>query len=639
MSIKYKFNNKIYKYKGGQKDSYGYLIYDIFKYYLEQNSNKTYEELQAIFNPLHKEFSGKNSNKKVVFDKKDFLNWFNSPNNNDGDKHKRYFGYGKYAPPTNYNGIELYFTTQWGNKNGDYGNINTFIDFTINELNYSIEIIEDLTIFDKLVSVLRDKEKEIFSRKQIISMVLDKYPSTNETSIIPSDYCYNKKNKGSSKDELFLYLENAEYKYVGTNKNTNVKSLIDLFINILEINNNDKLTDFGLKLESISSQLNSSNTFFYVYTNDAKQIIAKPIGGQARSQSIKTGLEKCLNNSTLKCNELTNPDNIYGKAIIKYIIENFTSPSTFTQEDSTSITTKSTPINKILYGPPGTGKTYKLQELQKQYDNRYTTVTFHQSYGYEDFVEGLKAEINKSGDVYYDIKKGIFREICEKAEKDTENQYAIFIDEINRGNISKIFGELITLIEVSKRGMEIVLPYSTKPFSVPKNLSIIGTMNTADRSIAVLDTALRRRFEFEEMMPEPYHEDISQDIGGINVQELLAKINKRIEFFYDRDHMIGHAYFIGCQDFTGLQNIFKNKIIPLLQEYFYDDWEKINLILNNNGFIQSKNYKQNELFPNCKDFDEFEDDKNIYSLNNRALQEKERYTQIYDKIENQEQGE
>ncbi|WP_434658786.1 McrB family protein [Sulfurimonas sp. NW9] len=295
--------------------------------------------------------------------------------------------------------------------------------------------------------------------------------------------------------------------------------------------------------------------------------------------------------------------------------------------------------NKILYGPPGTGKTYQLQQLQNEYNkDNYVTVTFHQSYGYEDFVEGLKAEINDKGDVYYKVNNGIFKDICEQAEKTPDEKYAIFIDEINRGNISKIFGELITLIETSKRGMEIKLPYSKKPFKVPKNLSIIGTMNTADRSIAVLDTALRRRFEFEEMMPEPCHKDISDDIEGIDIQRLLAKMNERIEFLYDRDHTIGHAYFISCQDFESLSKIFKNKIIPLLQEYFYDDWEKINLVLNNNGFIYSKKYKQQELFSNCKDFDEFEDDKNIYSLNSEALHDEGRYIQIYDKIENQALG-
>ena len=285
-------------------------------------------------------------------------------------------------------------------------------------------------------------------------------------------------------------------------------------------------------------------------------------------------------------------------------------------------------INKILYGPPGTGKTHKIQELQKKYENRHVAVTFHQSYGYEDFVEGLKAETNKDGDVFYKVEKGIFREICEKAEKNPSQNYAIFIDEINRGNISKIFGELITLIEISKRGMKITLPYSKEPFSVPQNLSIIGTMNTADRSIAVLDTALRRRFEFEEMMPK--YDELNQDINGINLQSLLKTINQRIEYLYDRDHMIGHAYFIGCDSFDDLQSIFKNKLIPLLQEYFYDDWEKINLVFNNNRFIDNTTkYNQNELFSNCE-FDDFNDEKVLYKLNEGALEINEEYKKIYE---------
>ena len=281
--------------------------------------------------------------------------------------------------------------------------------------------------------------------------------------------------------------------------------------------------------------------------------------------------------------------------------------------------------NKILFGPLGTGKTYKLQKLQKEYEDRYVTVTFHQSYGYEDFVEGLKANLDKDNNqVYYKVEDGVFKSICEEAEKNPTKSYAIFIDEINRGNISKIFGELITLIEISKRGMSIKLPYSKDEFAVPNNLSVIGTMNTADRSIAVLDTALRRRFEFEEMMPE--YDELSTDINGINIQQLLKTINKRIEFLYDRDHMIGHAYFIGCDDFKSLQAIFKNKIIPLLQEYFYDDWEKINLVFNNNEFINNtKKYNLKDLFSNCEDLDDFDDDKVSYSLNLNALKNENEY--------------
>lgn len=180
-------------------------------------------------------------------------------------------------------------------------------------------------------------------------------------------------------------------------------------------------------------------------------------------------------------------------------------------------------------------------------------------------------------------------------EKEDEDQepYVFIIDEINRGNISKIFGELITLIEETKRAgaeeaMETTLPYSGDTFSVPNNVYILGTMNTADRSIALMDTALRRRFDFEEMMPD------SKVLSGVTIEDngetldvasLLDVINKRIEFLYDREHTIGHAFFtklIDTPSFDVLTDIFRSKVIPLLQEYFYEDYAKIQLVLGDN---------------------------------------------------------
>jgi 5-methylcytosine-specific restriction protein B len=227
---------------------------------------------------------------------------------------------------------------------------------------------------------------------------------------------------------------------------------------------------------------------------------------------------------------------------------------------------------------------------------RFAVVTFHQSYGYEEFIEGIRARSDESGNISYPIEPGIFMRLCQRANADPAHRYAIFIDEINRGNISKIFGELISLIEVDKRAgmsnaMSLQLSYSGDHFSVPANVDIIGAMNTADRSLALMDTALRRRFDFVEMMP-----DLSllsgAKVKGIELESLLEKLNSRIEALYDREHTLGHAFFMPVKNaldtgdeeaaFKQLKIVFQKKIIPLLQEYFFDDWNKIRLVLADN---------------------------------------------------------
>ena len=419
-------------------------------------------------------------------------------------------------------------------------------------------------------------------------------------------------------------------------------------------------------------------------------------------------------------------------------------------------------LNQILYGPPGTGKTHNainhalsivtgrdvneiiseqkvdssLREKAKtEFDELVTKgqiqfVTFHQSYSYEDFVEGIKSVVNSNGDVEYRIENGIFKKICMEAGKrkspslsfedaydsftqevnngggkfvlktliqskpfnvkisslgnsvaipqtkdatemtitksnlkayiehgtikdwktytttigdyitkkyisksstvdNSDKNYVLIIDEINRGNISKIFGELITLIEKSKRvgeteALKVKLTYSgtenQEDFGVPNNLFIVGTMNSADKSIALVDTALRRRFEFIEYSAD--HTLLSNDIEGINLQELLKTINSRIEILLDKDHKIGHAYLINVQSKNQLCEVFRNKILPLLEEYFYGDYEKIQLVLGDNAefnkvkenkvVISNPSSDQRNLFG--KDIDGFEE-KTIYQLN------------------------
>ncbi|MFN4360763.1 MAG: McrB family protein [Hylemonella sp.] len=253
---------------------------------------------------------------------------------------------------------------------------------------------------------------------------------------------------------------------------------------------------------------------------------------------------------------------------------------------------------------------------------RYSFVTFHQSYGYEEFVEGLRPVLNgdtEAGEVEYEIRPGAFKELCRKARQAPDQRFAMVIDEINRGNISKIFGELITLIEPDKRDsldgskppLELTLAYSGEKFSVPANVDIIGTMNTADRSLALLDTALRRRFDFVPLLPDTRQEKDADDphsaplaglvvttsVGAIDVRRMLERINERIEALYDRDHSIGHAYLTTLADVNDgearlekLAGIFRNRIVPLLEEYFFEDWRKIRLVLGDNQKPQAAQF-------------------------------------------------
>lgn len=452
----------------------------------------------------------------------------------------------------------------------------------------------------------------------------------------------------------------------------------------------------------------------------------------------------------------------------------------YTGEDDEDMSLTDVKKNTILYGPPGTGKTYNtvcyavavvenkpIEDIMAEAEedggyyevfNRYNEyknqgliefTTFHQSYGYEEFIEGIKPVIGDKDEIQYKVESGLFKKFCEKVggnksfdeawealleatrENDnryiftrrtgtkisvefrdensfvvkwngptqtknilsktnikkqweennysqrealiggtkwlfdanqavideliakyelmtegtdnTHNNYVFIIDEINRGNISKIFGELITLIEPSKRdgekeGLKAALPYSKKLFGIPENVYILGTMNTADRSIALLDTALRRRFDFVEMMPDA---EILNEVvvDGIEISKMLAKMNERIAVLFDREHTIGHAYFIDLKNSSNMKtlaDIFKNKIIPLLQEYFYEDYERIRLVLADNQvektetekqFILAENVDASALF-GSSDIDIFDDTKR-YVINNDAFENKEAYIKIY----------
>lgn len=293
--------------------------------------------------------------------------------------------------------------------------------------------------------------------------------------------------------------------------------------------------------------------------------------------------------------------------------------------------------NVIYYGPPGTGKTYYLRNdlfprFTENGTRRFEFITFHQSYSYEEFVEGIRPEMKN--ELTYSIKPGVFRSVCERAEHDPDHKYALFIDEINRANVSSVFGELITLIEEDKRlkapnSLTVTLPYSRKEFGVPSNLYIIGTMNTADRSVEALDTALRRRFSFIEMEPKP--NELPDTIAGIDLIRLLKTINSRLERLSDRDHRIGHAYFINITEddaIDELRAVFSNHIIPLLQEFFYGDWSRIGLILGPRFVTTEVQRSSFAPFPS-ETYSDYEE-KTVFRITDAKQWNKEDFISIYE---------
>lgn len=346
-----------------------------------------------------------------------------------------------------------------------------------------------------------------------------------------------------------------------------------------------------------------------------KRTIYKMSLGRAGESEGKQVLQACIENgfvllgwgNNIDFSECINSDDIK-KKVAKALPE-IENPNPDSQAHLVSMFKDELKAGDIIIVSQGNGAFRAIGEVSGDYEFREEPVAghFHQSRavrwlavfeGNRDVAEiynkkFMQASLYKLNN--QELKFDVLESLIKGEPGAPTKNHVLIIDEINRANISKVFGELITLLEPDKREGEInaitvKLPYSGDAFSVPSNLYLIGTMNTADRSIALLDTALRRRFEFEELQPA-YEALQKEPVEGVDLRAMLKTMNERIEYLYDRDHTIGHAYFIDVKTLADLDRVFRRKVIPLLQEYFYENWSKLQSVLNDKagGFIEAAN--------------------------------------------------
>ncbi len=365
---------------------------------------------------------------------------------------------------------------------------------------------------------------------------------------------------------------------------------------------------FRPRLEQPVSPMHDPDVVRELTWFQAVAVAMAELGGRAKVQEI---YRHALVQTKVAVADVKNPTQILWSTLQSHGIESSTTIK-YSKRSGALVFDKTTDsVWHFAAGVPEDIATL-LESMRKataaQLEPSVSFVTFHQSYSYEDFVEGIRPRIDDA-ELSYELRRGVFHQACLRAIRLTGYEgsihdfcglpqgerkallegappYGIFIDEISRANVSRVFGELITLLEPDKRlgapnELVLTLPASQRRFGVPRNLHVIGTMNTADRSVEALDTALRRRFEFEEFAPDP---NLLTDelIDGIDVRQLLRTINQRLEVLYDRDHLIGHAFFTPLKEdpsLDRLKKIFEFEVLPLLQEYFYDDLSKVGLVL------------------------------------------------------------